>query len=97
MPGCQSKCSFRPRDRTAARARAILRNLEGQPECLDYARANSDTSGHRRAVLGQLPNGDHAIELTDTSGHSLELLPPLDDYVGTTLSCHFEGIVHGDD
>ena len=85
MPGCQLKCSFRPRDRPRPGPGPFSRDLEGQPECLDYARANSDTMGHRRAVLGQLPNGDHAIELTDTSGHSRELLPTLDDYVGTTL------------
>jgi hypothetical protein len=30
-------------------ARAILRSLQGQPECLDYARAYSDTMGNRRA------------------------------------------------
>jgi hypothetical protein len=41
------------------------------------------TSGH---VLGQLPNGDHGIELLDTSGHSQELLPAQDTYVSTTLN-----------
>jgi hypothetical protein len=45
-----------------------------------------DPSGNKRVVLGQLPNGDHGIELIDLSGNTQELLPARDDYVGTTLS-----------
>ena len=45
-----------------------------------------DPSGARRVVLGQLPNGDHGIELIDLSGNTQELLPSRDDYAGPTLS-----------
>jgi hypothetical protein len=45
-----------------------------------------DPSGNRRVVLGQLPNGDHGIELIDVAGNKQELLPARDDYVDTTLS-----------
>jgi hypothetical protein len=45
-----------------------------------------DPSGNKRVVLGQLPNGDHGIELIDASGHAQELLPALDQYVGATLN-----------
>ena len=45
-----------------------------------------DPSGNRRVVLGQLPNGDHGIELIDLSGNTQELLPSRDDYAGPTLS-----------
>jgi hypothetical protein len=45
-----------------------------------------DPSGNRRVVLGQLPNGDHGIELIDLSGNTQELLPSRDDYGGPTLS-----------
>ena len=44
-----------------------------------------DPSGNRRVALGQLPNGDHGIELIDVAGNKQELLPAVDDYVGTTL------------
>jgi hypothetical protein len=37
-------------------------------------------------MLGELSNGDDGIELLDLSGNTQELLPALDDYVGTTLS-----------
>jgi hypothetical protein len=45
-----------------------------------------DPSGNRRVVLGQLPSGDHGIELLDTSGNTQELLPARDDYAGPTIS-----------
>lgn len=37
-------------------------------------------------MLGQLPNGDHGIELIVLSGNTQELLPSRDDYAGPTLS-----------
>ena len=51
-----------------------------------YALVAFDASGNRRAMLGSLPNGDHGIELIDAAGTKQELLPAIDDYVGTTLS-----------
>jgi hypothetical protein len=51
-----------------------------------YALVAFDASGNRRAMVGSLPNGDHGIELIDAAGTKQELLPAIDDYVGTTLS-----------
>src|ERR1039457_7545445 len=51
-----------------------------------YGVSNFDPSGNRRVALGQLPNGDHGIELIDVAGNKQELFPAADDYVGTTLS-----------
>jgi hypothetical protein len=57
-----------------------------QQEDNTYSIIIFDTSGNRRAVLGELPSGDHGIELLDPSGNTQELLPARDDSAGPTLS-----------
>ena len=38
-------CSSRPNDKAAAAARAVCSNFKVQPDCLDYARVDSDMMG----------------------------------------------------
>jgi hypothetical protein len=46
----------------------------------------SDPQGNLRVKLGLLSNGDYGIQLTDVDGHSVELLPGVDNYHNGTLS-----------
>ena len=45
-----------------------------------------DTQGNERVVVGELPNADYGLQVTDTLGNSEEILPAVEQFVAADIN-----------